>query len=246
VLRERARVLARDRRHDMARAVRRELGAQHHGAARQVAAEAGGAAHHVVRVELIRLRAQLFEEGAAQVLLDLLLGLLDRDLGERGDGREMEELGRVRHRRAVAREQQHAADRLVPGADRHFSHDARRDRRRALLAPLARVAAQRGQVGVAARDHRRAQARHDDRDGAAGRGGGQLGDAAESVTAQHRVHHLQMDGAEPLDERVVAGSGVPRLRCGRGHRSPAYAAASCAAPGCAWSVSSPDSPVRIR
>ena len=99
VLRERARVLAGDRRHDVARAVRGQLGAQHDRAARQVAAQAGGAPHDLVRVELVRLRAQLLQERAAQVLLDLLLGLLDRDLRERGDRREVEELGRVRRGR---------------------------------------------------------------------------------------------------------------------------------------------------
>ncbi len=36
--------------------------------------------------------------------------------------------------------------------------------------------------------------------GAAGRLGGQLGDAAEAVAAEHGVDHLQMDGAQPLDE----------------------------------------------
>ncbi len=98
--------------------------------------------------------------GAAQVLLDLVLGVGDRELGQHGHGREVQELAGL-------------------GLSR---------------------------TGVAARDHRRAEARDDDRHGSAGRGRGQLGDAAEAVAGQHRVDHLQVDGAKPLDERPAAGT----------------------------------------
>ena len=62
--------------------------------ARQVAAQAPRAAHDLARLE-VGARAQVLEERAAQVLLDLLLGLLDRHLGERGDGREVQEVARL-------------------------------------------------------------------------------------------------------------------------------------------------------
>ena len=93
MLGERARVLAGDRRHDVARPVGGQLGAQHDRAAREVAAEPAGAADDLGRVH-VRPRAQLLEERAAQVLLDLLARLLDRHLGEAGDRREVQELER--------------------------------------------------------------------------------------------------------------------------------------------------------
>ena len=138
VLRQRARVLPGDRGHDVARAVRRELRAEHDRAAREVAAQPGGAAHDLVRVELVGLGAQLLEERAAQVLLDLLLGLLDGDLGERRDGGEVQELERVLAERGGLAEREHVADHLVAGGDRHLGRDAGR----ALLAPVADVAAE--------------------------------------------------------------------------------------------------------
>ncbi len=243
VLRERARMLARDRRDDVARPVGRQLRAQHDRAAREVAAEPRGAAHHLVRVELVRLGAQLLQERAAQVLLDLLLGLLDRDLGQRGDSGQVEELGRLRGRgRARLAEQHDRADHLVARRDRDLREDPRRDLRRAVLGAIAGVAAQRPEVARAAgRRHRRTQARDDDRHVRARGVGGELGDASEAVAPQHGVDHLQVDGPQPLDERHVAHG------LGRRHRDYATrSAASAAAPGCACSVSSPDSPVRIR
>ena len=114
-----------DQRHHVARALGRQLRAQHDGAAREVAAEPAGAAHDVGRVEPVRPLAQLLEERAADVLLDLLARLLDRDLGERGDGGEVQELDRLGLRPA-GREQHDAADPLVAGGDRDLGHHARR------------------------------------------------------------------------------------------------------------------------
>jgi hypothetical protein len=81
VLGQRAGVILGDGGHHVTRAVGGELGAQHHGAAREVAAQAPRAPHDLARLE-VRTRAEVLEERAAQVLLDLLLGLLDRHLGE--------------------------------------------------------------------------------------------------------------------------------------------------------------------
>ena len=69
---------------------------------------------------------------------------------------------------------------------------------------------------------------------------------AEPLAGQHRVHHLQVDGAQALDERRRGGRrpGRPRSRPDRGLApTPSYACA--AKSGWACSVSSPDSPVRI-
>jgi hypothetical protein len=56
-------------------------------------------------------------------------------------------------------------------------------------------------VGLGARrQRRRAEPRDHDRDGRARRLRGELGHAAEPLAGQHRVDHLQMDDAEPLDE----------------------------------------------
>ena len=208
-------MLARDRRDDVARAVARELRAQRDGAAREVAAEPRGAPQHLAGVELARLRAQLLEERAAQVLLDLVLGLLDGDLGERGDGGEVEELGRLgRDRRARLAEHQHAADRLVARRDRHLGEHARRHLRGPVAHALAGVAAQRAEVGrPAARADRGAEPRHDDRDRRSAGVGGELRDAREPVAAQHGVDHLEMDGPQPLDE--PGPGGLDRL--GPGH-----------------------------
>ena len=218
VLRERARVLARDRRDDVARPVGRQLRAQDDRAAREIAAEPGRPPHDVVRVELVRLGAQLLEERAAEVLLDLLLRLLHRDLRQRRDRRQVEELGRlgVELRGRVA-EQQDAAEHVVARRDRDLGEDARRHLDGPVLRPVADVPAQRREIPRAAgRDRRGAEPRHDDRHGRARRVGGELGDAAETVAAQHGVHHLQVDGPQPLDERAVA-CGLCWL--GGGHRA---------------------------
>ena len=51
----------------------------------------------------------------------------------------------------------------------------------------------------------RAEPRDDDRHGRARRVGRQLGHAPEPLAGEHRVHHLQMDGAQALDERQRGG-----------------------------------------
>ena len=145
VLGQRARVLARDRRHDVPRAVRGQLRAQRHGAAREIAAEPGGAPQHVVGLEVVA-PAQLLQERAAQVLLDLQPRLFDGDLGQARDGGDVQELERVGSRLVVA-EQQHGAQLLVARGDRHLGRHARRHRRRAGTRPLADVPAQRRQIG---------------------------------------------------------------------------------------------------
>ena len=84
-----------------------------------------------------------------------------------------------------------------------------------------------------------------DGDGYRGRLGGELRHAREPFASEHRVHHLQVDGPEALDE---PGSG--RMLLGpvgrQGRLRHGYGAAAAAASGWAWSVSSPASPVRIR
>jgi hypothetical protein len=202
VLGERARVLPRDRGDHVARPVGRELGAQDDRTAGEVAAEPRRTPHDLVRVELVGLGAQLLQEGAAQVLLDLLLGLLDRDLGERGHRRQVEELHRLRgHGGRRLAEQHHGADHLVPRRDRDLGQDAAGHLGRPVLDAVAGVPAQRAEVARAAgRGDRRAQPRDDDRDGLARGVGGELRDAAEAVSAQHGVHHLQVDRPQPLDE----------------------------------------------
>ena len=77
------------------------------------------------------------------------------------------------------------------------------------------VAPQRPDVDHRARrQRRRAEPRDHDRHGGAGRLGGQLRDAREPLAGQHRVHHLQVDRAQALDEGRAtrprpAGSGGP-------------------------------------
>ena len=91
----------------------------------------------------VRARADVLEERAAQVLLDLLARLLDRDLGQRGDRGDVEELGGV-GRAACARRA--AAGRRRPGPRRSRSAPRRRPRRghlgRAAADLLADVAAE--------------------------------------------------------------------------------------------------------
>ena len=99
---------------------------------------------------------------------------------------------------------------------------------------LADVAAQHRQVGrPAARARRGAEPRHDDRDDRSAGVRGQLRDAPEAVAAQHRVHHLEVDGPQPLDEpgaggldRLGAGHAVPRRPAQPRPRPPGAPAAS--------------------
>ena len=83
------------------------------------------------------------------------------------------------------------------------------------------------------RRHGRAEARDHDRHRSAGGVGGELGDAAQAVAAQHGVHHLEMDGPQPLDERAggcrgssgwaaaICSSYATALRLGRRPGAPA-------------------------
>jgi hypothetical protein len=124
----------------VARAVRLELRAEDDGAPGQVAAQAARAAHDLARLE-VRAGAEVLQEGAAQVLLDLLLGLLDRDLGQRGHRGQVEVLRGVGGGRMRAGERDDDADDLVPGGDRDLEREAGRDLRRAVGDPVADVAA---------------------------------------------------------------------------------------------------------
>ena len=86
--------------------------------------------------------------------------------------------------------------------------------------------------------------------GAAGRGRGQLGDALEAVARQHRVHHLEVDGAQALHQRRGTLTARALSLCACIARAPSgtdqASGAAAATSGCACSVSSPDSPVRMR
>ena len=226
VLGQRAGVVLGDGGHHVARAVGRELGAQHHGAARQVAAQAPCAPHDLARLE-VGARAQVLEERAAQVLLDLLLGLLDRHLGERGDRREVQELARLGTGRRRADQHEDGADDVVAGHDRHLGADRRRHLRRAVLDAIGDVAAQRREVLLARRRrrHRRAEARDDDRHGRARRVGRQRRHLVEAVAAQDGVDHLEVNGAQPLDDASCAaarGGGLPFRSRRLGHAKPLF------------------------
>ena len=276
MLRERAGVVPGDGRHDVARPVARQLGAEHDRAARQVAAQPAGAAHDLVRVEVLA-GAQVLQEGAAQVLLDLLLGLLDGDLGQAGDRRQVEELRRVRGRRRVAAQQQHGAHGLVARGDRHLRGDAGGHLGRPVLDAVADVAAQRVHDVLRHRVGRRPPAPttaaaprrgSDDGDRRAHRVGGQGGHPGEPVAAQDGVEHRQVHLPQPRHEGRRAAGGGRRPAGGRRLVEAARRGGACvvrsrrpehpsssrgrpqavavAASGCAWSTSSPDSPVRTR
>ena len=113
----------------------------------------------------------------------------------------MQELDRLGLRPAGV-EQHDAADPLVAGRDRHLGDDLGRHGRHAAPALLADVAADGGQRGVAAGGgDGHAEPRHDHGDRAARRVGGEVGDGRQAVAGQHRVEHLQVHGAQALDER---------------------------------------------
>ena len=207
MLGQRARVLGGDRGHDVARAVGGELRAQRHGAAREVAAQPRRAPLDLLGLEVVA-PAQLLQERAAQVLLDLHARLLDRHLGQAGDGGDVQELQRVGGRLGRA-EHQHGAELLVAGGDRHLGDHARRHRGRAAARTLADVAPQRGDVVERAGRRRRAEARDDDRHHAAGLAGGQRGHALEPVAAEHDVDHPQVHRPQPLDHAGSAATAPP-------------------------------------
>ena len=143
VLGQRAGLVTGDRRDHVARAVGRQLGAEHDGASRQVAAQACGAAHDLARLE-VWPRAQVLQEGAAQVLLDLLLGLLDGDLGQardRGEVQEVRRLGiRPRPGRVRIAQQHDRADDVVARLDRDLGRQRLGDLRRAVPDAVGDVA----------------------------------------------------------------------------------------------------------
>ncbi len=203
----------------MARAVRLELRAEHDGAAGEVAAQAARAAHDLPRLE-VRAGAQVLEERAAEVLLDLLLGLLDRDLRQGGDGREVQVLRGVGGRGRPAREHDDGADHLVSRGDGDLEDEVRRDLRGPVRDPVGDVAAHvledlLGRQGRGAARHRGgAEPRDDDDDGGARGVGGHAGDVLEAVPAEHGVHHPQVDGPQALDQ---AGRALPSVRVGSGH-----------------------------
>jgi hypothetical protein len=144
VLGQCARQVLGDRRHDVARPVGVQLGAQRDRAAAEVAAQPRAAAHQLVGRKLAA-GAQVLEKGAAQVLLDLVAGLLDGDLGQRGDRGEVQVLRRLARRRgagARAVEQQHGADRVVAGGDRDLDGHPARGVRRAVVHDVGDVVAQ--------------------------------------------------------------------------------------------------------
>ena len=130
-----------------------ELRAQRDRAAREVAAEPAPRGARSRPASRSGRDAQLLQERAAQVLLDLLARLLDGDLGQaghRGEVQELERLG-VGARRAAAR----APIVSSPEAIGTSAADARRHRRGAAARALADVAAQRADVGRGARRQRR-------------------------------------------------------------------------------------------
>ena len=194
----------------MARPIGVQLGAERDRAAAEVAAEPCGAPHELVGRQA-GPGAQILEKRAAQVLLDLVARLLDGDLGQRGDGGEVQVLRCLRGRGGRALEQQDAADHLVARGDRDLDRQAARRMRRAVGDTVADIAPQLGQPLAGRRplrrDRRGAEPRHDDRDGAADGLGGKLGDALQAVAGQDRIDHPQMQPSQPFDEGGRCGGG---------------------------------------
>ena len=212
MLRERPGDVLGDRRHDVPRTVGVQLRAQRDRAAAEVAAQARAAAYELVGRQRAA-RAQVLEERAAQVLLDLVARLLDRDLGQRGDGREMQVLGGFAGggRRAV--EHEHRADGLVARRDRDLAGKPARRVRQAVLHEIGHIAAQLRQAlgrRLARRGHHRlAEARDDDRHRPADGVGGELCDTFEAIAGKHGVDHPQMQPPKPLDEGGRCRGGHP-------------------------------------
>ena len=189
-------MLPRDRCDHVPRPVRRQLRAQGHGSAGQVAPEPGCAPQHLVGLQVVA-PAQLLQERATKVLLDFQASFLDRNLGQTRDRGHVEELEGVGGRRFVAQEQ-HSAKLIVTCGDRHLGHDAWWDGGGAVARSLTHVATQRRQVGDGSGCSRGAQSGHHDRDHPAGFAGSELGHAFEPVTAQHGIHHAQVHRSHPL------------------------------------------------
>jgi hypothetical protein len=215
VLRQRAGHLAGDRRHDVARAVGRQLGAEDHGASREVAAQPRGPADDVARLD-VRPRAQVLEERAADVLLDLLLGLLDGDVGHRRDRGQVQELARLGAGLLDRADQRDDAEQLVARLDRRLGDDGIGQRRWTAPRALDHRAAQGPQHVLTVPPPpggapRRRGAGTTIATGAAGGLGGQLGDPSQPLAAQDRVHHLQVDGPAGA-RRAPSGASADPVR----------------------------------
>ena len=231
-------MLAREPRSDVPGALRGELGAQRHRPAAQVAAERGAAAQDVLGLRR-PARAQLLEEAVAHRALGLSSPALDRHLRERGERGDLQDLAGGGP--AAGLHQQHAADDLPARRDRRLCRHAGRHRDRPPAAALDDVAPQRAEVEPrAGRGDRGIQPRHHDHHRRARDAGGELGHLAEAAAAQHRLDHREVQGAQRLRKGGRRG-GLPGRPVVRSHP-----ATSTAASGWAWSVSSPDSPVRMR
>ena len=102
-LRQRPGHLVGHQRRQVAQPLAGRLGAQRDGAVGEVAAEARRAADDVVAIGH-GAGAQLLEQRAAQVLLDLVARVGDRQLGQHRDGRQVQELGRLGRRLAAERQ----------------------------------------------------------------------------------------------------------------------------------------------
>ena len=138
-------------------------------------------------------------------------------------------------------------DDLAAGGDRGFGRHPRRNRHGPAAAALGHVAAQGGQLHArAGRGDRRVQPRHQHGHRGPRRLGGQLGHLAQPAAAEHRLHHPYVDRAQraprPRRRNGARPAGIGRT----GGLHSCHRATSTAASGWAWSVSSPDSPVRMR
>ena len=213
VLGERAGVVAGDRRDDVARAVGGQLGAERDDAAREVAAEPGGAAHDVARAR--GRRASAAPRGTSRA------GCPRPPRGPRRRATSVRQATAARCRYsaassaggAVAAEQQHGADELVAAADRRLGGDPVGHAGGPVADAVGDVAAQRRRAGRPrpAGERGRAEARHDDRHGRAGRSRGEQRHALEAVAVQHGVDHLQVHLPQPRDDapsRRIAGRRV--------------------------------------
>ena len=174
-----------------------------------------------MRVEVLA-GAQVLEEGAAQVLLDLLLGLLDGDLGQACDRRQVEELRRVGGGGAGPLSSSTAPTASSPeaigtsaatsagtsaGRSLHAVADVAPQRATTSSAPPRRPA---GATAAAPRRGRTMAT------GAAHRVGGQGGHPGEPVAAQDGVEHRQVHLAQPRHERrPPARGGAPPAAASR-------------------------------
>jgi hypothetical protein len=130
--------------------------------------------------------------------------LLDGDLGDGGHGGELQELRRLLEGEGGIGEQEHGAEDLLSGLDRHLVNDG--------LGRLARAAALHAVHDVALdrpdlhdrrlgrRHHGRPEPRDDDGHGRADRLRRQVRDAIEAVAADHGVDHLEVRGPKPVYE----------------------------------------------